>query len=513
VNTPTELTAPAERSPEEMERALVEALQPTDVESAQGEVTFLDSFDGRLYEAGVTAAFFNGRLAVSKRSTGELVATVRAAAPVGPVTARALPAGELRESLAEILEVRALLPIARVHLHTVRLAVHDDERKTVVRLAFERPTLLSASGWRTSLPLRLRLEPVRGYDEEFDGVSTAVRDLGFARAGRPLVDEAVIAAGGRPEGVSAKIELKLAFSGRADAGAAAVLRRLGEVMEANLEGTIADTDPEFLHDLRVAVRRSRSVQRELRNVFPADRLQYFRDEFKWLQLITGDTRDLDVYVLEFDDMRELVPETMRADLDPVLKVLESRRLVAHSEMTRALRSDRAAALRADWEAFLDELVGLPDEDRLDARRPIGELAGERIGRVYRRMVRMGSAIDDSSPAEDYHELRKKGKELRYLLELFGRPLFTAEVVGPMVKTLKSLQDVLGRHQDREVQVATLRALADEVSARPGGPAALMAMGVLVERLAADERAARSEFADHFEPFASQAQRKLVKATF
>ncbi len=32
---------------------------------------------------------------------------------------------------------------------------------------------------------------------------------------------------------------------------------------------------------------------------------------------------------------------------------------------------------------------------------------------------MGGAIDESSPAEAYHELRKKGKELRYLLELFG----------------------------------------------------------------------------------------------
>ena len=81
---------------------------------------------------------------------------------------------------------------------------------------------------------------------------------------------------------------------------------------------------------------------------------------------------------------------------------------------------------------------------------------------------MGGAIDDASPAEDYHELRKKGKELRYLLELFGAPLYPAEVVKPMIRTLKGLQDVLGRHQDREVQVAPLRSLAHEVARRPGG---------------------------------------------
>ena len=63
------------------------------------------------------------------------------------------------------------------------------------------------------------------------------------------------------------------------------------------------------------------------------------------------------------------------------------------------------------------------------------------------MVAMGGAIDDDSPADDLHELRKRGKELRYLLELFGG-LWPTDVVKPMVKTLKGLQDVLGTHQDR-----------------------------------------------------------------
>ena len=70
-----------------------------------------------------------------------------------------------------------------------------------------------------------------------------------------------------------------------------------------------------------------------------------------------------------------------------------------------------------------ELVGAADGRPSRRRAPIGELAGERIRKVYRRMVKMGRAIDGASPAEDYHELRKKGKELRYLLELFGAPLY------------------------------------------------------------------------------------------
>ena len=158
--------------------------------------------------------------------------------------------------------------------------------------------------------------------------------------------------------------------------------------------------------------------------------------------------------------------------------------------------------------------GCPSDDRPDAaaadRRRVAAPGSARSTGGWSRWAR---AIDDDSPAEDYHELRKKGKELRYLLELFGAPLYPAEVVKPMIKTLKVLQDVLGRHQDREVQVATLRSLRDEVASAPGGAPALMAMGVLVERLGEDERAARGEFADTFAEFAAKAQRALVKETF
>jgi CHAD domain-containing protein len=383
----------------------------------------------------------------------------------------------------------------------------------VVRLVLQQPALVSPSGWRSPLRPRLALAPVRGYERGAERAAAAIRALGFSPAERPLVDDAVIASGGTPGGVSSKIEVKLAFSQRADAAAAAVLRRLAEVMGANLEGAIADLDPEFLHDFRVAVRRSRSVQRELRGVFPADALERFRAEFRWLQATTGDSRDLDVYVLEFDAMRAMVPESMRTDLDPVVAVLQGRRIRARRAMARALRSERASAVRLDWDAHLQELVALPDDGRPDALRAIGEVAGERIRKVYRRMVKMGSAIDAGTQAEAYHDLRKKGKELRYLLELFGAALYPSEVVKPMIKALKALQDVLGRHQDREVQVATLRALANEVSSRPHGPAALMAMGVLIERLEQDEQAARGEFAERFAGFAGKAQRRLVKETF
>jgi hypothetical protein len=51
------------------------------------------------------------------------------------------------------------------------------------------------------------------------------------------------------------------------------------------------------------------------------------------------------------------------------------------------------------------------------------------------MVRDGSEISGDSPPAMLHELRKRGKELRYPLEMFGG-LFATTVVKPMVSSLK-----------------------------------------------------------------------------
>jgi CHAD domain-containing protein len=494
--------------------ALASHLKITERGSGEVDRTYYDTFDGLLYERALVCVHDTGRLSLIERNNGRMLAASRMGPPTGPLLARDLDPGGLRDALLPIIDVRALLPLVQIRARVATFSVLDDAQKTVVRVSLEEPAVVSGGARRRTLRNRVRLTPVRGYEDELDTViRTLEHELGFRPSEQALVDEAVRATGADPSGVSAKIDVPLEPGQRADEAAVAVLRRLLEVIQANIDGTVADLDSEFLHDFRVAVRRTRSVQRELRGVFPPQDLTHFRAEFRWLQQVTGDSRDLDVYVLEFDEYRAMVPPAMHADLDPLLEVLRARRRSARAEMAKALRSDRATAILAGWSSLLDRLPIVSQRDRPDAGRPISSVAAERILKVYRRMVKMGRAIDDSSPPSDYHELRKKGKELRYLLELFGTPLYPADVVKPMVRTLKALQDVLGRHQDREVQVAVLVALQDDVAALPGGTAALMAMGVLVTRLGEDEEAARAEFAARFDEFAGKHQRRLVKETF
>lgn len=478
--------------------------------SSAAACSFYDTFDGRLRSKRVRLTHEDGFLRLHDDSGRELAVLATASVPE-TLRPEDLPAGPLRDRLAPLCGIRVLLRSAQIETTREALAVLDDEDKTVARLVNEQATLRNGARAGEQLRARLHLFGVRGYDDEVRRVRAVLeKELGITPASETLADEIRARTGSAPAGLSADVELTPDLP--ADRAAVALCTRLLHAIDANLPGTLADLDTEFLHDLRVAVRRTRSLLRELKTVFPPEPLAHFRTEFKWVQEITGPSRDLDVYILDFDDFSQAVPAALRADLEVLRSLLQDHQRAERVQMEDALQSERMQALLREWPDFLDRLPSEAIDDRPDAVTPIGDLAARRIDRVYRQMVRMGNAIDDDSPHEALHELRKKGKELRYLLEFFS-PLFAAKVTKPMVKTLKALQDVLGRFQDREIQAAMIRSLGDEIGARPGGAGALMAMGVLVERLEEQQDEARAEFHACFTAFSSPEQRALVKKTF
>ena len=79
----------------------------------------------------------------------------------------------------------------------------------------------------------------------------------------------------------------------------ALLGYLAE-MDATVDGIVDDIDTEYLHDFRVAVRRTRSVLKMLGDVLPPGLAERVAPEFRWLGDITTPTRDLDVYLLELE---------------------------------------------------------------------------------------------------------------------------------------------------------------------------------------------------------------------
>jgi CHAD domain-containing protein len=472
----------------------------------------LDTFDGRLRATGLAAERSVGRgdaRAITLREPGAPLREAQVAV-AKRYLAEELPGGPLRDRLAPALGVRALLPLVRVRSRTRSLDVLNRDAKTVVRMELEDAEVVDDG--RAGVPLgpRLRVEPVLGYDKAFERTARVLTaELGLAPAEAPLLDQALTAAGGRPR-MSSTAALELVRGTRADEAGGRVLMRLAAIADQNVPGTLADLDTEFLHDLRVSVRRARSVLRELRGVFPPAERAHLRAELRWVQALTGPVRDLDVQLLGWDELTASLSPERRADVALLHDLLSQRRATEFRALGRGLRSRRFAYAMNDWRL----LAGLAPAPASAPERPLAGLAieavaGDRIRSVHRRMVRDGRGIDDDSPPEALH---KRGKELRYLLELFGT-LFPRSVVKPMVSALKGLQDVLGRFQDRAIQADLLRGLGRELAASEGGPDALMALGLVMEALHADQGAARARFAERFELFAAPEQRTLVRDTF
>jgi CHAD domain-containing protein len=482
---------------------------------------WLDTFDWRLYQSGLTLEQVSRagltELALSGRD-GAVLASDRfgasdgadgagAARPSWPGLLDALPLGPLRDRLGPVVGVRALLPVTRAVSVVREARVLNADEKTVARITVDRMSVRFPAA-AAAVPTRLAVSALRGYQ----GQALRVADLlaeapGVISASQSGLEAALAAAGRRPGDYSSKISVRLAPRMPAAAAMVVLLTALLDTLLANVGGTVRDLDTEFLHDLRIAVRRTRSALKLAGDVLPGGMSGRFRPEFKWLGDLTTPTRDLDVYLLSYPDMVTGLVAATAEELQPFHVHLERSRAAAQRQLARGLRSARFARLRRDWTEALASAAARPGATRPSAAR----LAASRIGRAHRRVLRDGGAITAASPPESLHELRKRCKELRYLLEFFGS-LYDPGEHWQAVRELKALQDCLGEFQDTQVQREEIREFAAQMMDQRAAPAAtLLAMGEIAAGLAAAQQRARSEFASRFRDFASPAGQSRIQA--
>jgi chromosome partitioning protein len=184
----------------------------------------------------------------------------------------------------------------------------------------------------------------------------------------------------------------------ASVAVARLLLRLLDTLEQNVDGVLRDIDTEFLHDLRVAVRRTRSAIKLLGDALPAGLAAPYAAEFKWLGDLTTPTRDLDVHLLGFGAMTEQLLAASPADLEPFRAFLVRRRAREFRRLAAGLRSARFKALTDDWRKALLEVRDAAGRKPGAAAPTAADLAVSRTGRAFRRVAAQGAAITpDSAP--------------------------------------------------------------------------------------------------------------------
>jgi CHAD domain-containing protein len=446
--------------------------------------TWLDTFDWRLHRAGLALEYADDMLTL--RLPDDRILRCALPGPLRPIQLADLPSGALRDRLAGMIWPRALLPVITVDSTVAESRILDGEEKTVARLLVDRPEGGTA---------RLAVRPLRGYDGAAERVARRLAKLpDMAPAVAGPYAEALADADRSPDRVVPDLTAEMP----AAQAIASVLKQFADVMRDNVDGVIDAIDTEFLHDFRVAVRRTRSVLKLAGDVLPDGLAEKYAPEFRWLGDLTTPVRDLDVYLLGFADLADGLVSADPADLASFQSFLRRRRTAERRRLVRGLRSARFGTLMTEWQR---DLAAVAAEGP-----PIGDIARERIRGAFVRVLKHGRAITAESAAERVHTLRKRCKELRYLLEIF-RPLHNPGPHRQIVRELKRLQDCLGDFQDGEVQREAVRAFAAEMMAEGTAPApTVLAMGELAARLDAHQMRARADLQNVLDPFLSKRNR-------
>jgi CHAD domain-containing protein len=503
--TTTHFELPANLTAEKLIAALGDKFETHLVSRQYLLKTYYDSFDWRLYRQSVICEFNRSKqsssLMLSNRKNGELIASTILFDV--PSFSKQLNPGKVRQSLEPLLGVRALMAVCTLECEAYHIDIVNKDAKTVLRVLIEQFDLLNN---------RLTIFPIKGYDkvaEQIIGITT--RELGLSPVDKPLILEALKLQGRHPKDYTSKLDIRLTPDMRADIACKFIFTHLLRTIKLNEHGTIADTDTEFLHDFRVAVRRTRVGLNQVRNVLPEDVLARYREFFSWLGQITGETRDLDVYLLNFEQYKQKLPGAMRQSINPLQHFLTVKKQKSQKQLARKLRSSKYLTMLAEWEEYLSSSVpSAPTE--ADATSTIKELADKRIWKTYKRALKEGDAIDLQSPPEALHTLRKTCKKLRYLMEFFQN-LYPEHRIDKLIKRLKQLQEVLGDFQDYAVQQERIQQFSEEMQAINTPSKTFLAMGMLIQDFENRKSKSRDRFSSQFTAFKKQENHAPFHALF
>lgn len=196
-------------------------------------------------------------------------------------------------------------------------------------------------------------------------------------------------------------------------------------------------DDEFLHQYRVAIRRSRAVAESLQDVTGDKLLASSILQLKRHANATSQLRDLHVFLSDLPELCQDDSVTLQT-LGSYLDRLATRE---HKKLAKRLSSKRYRDSMAVWEGFIESR---------NFRKLAAKLSSSDIRKA---VIRRGSEFNRRtaelihlSPDEDIHRLRKRLKRLRYLMELNPARWKT------VLKEIKSRQELYGHFQDLCVQI-------------------------------------------------------------
>lgn len=240
-------------------------------------------------------------------------------------------------------------------------------------------------------------------------------------------------------------------------------------------------DDEFLHQYRIAIRRSRAIAEAVVEISGDSDLRKAVKVLKRYGQATSRLRDLHVLLedlsqwsLEKDIRIALVSSGAHAHFS---NLADSE----HQKLTKRLNGGQYRKELDGWHRFLTSR---------HLTRITRELATNDIPRALKKQTHKYNAVarklTEQSPDDHFHDLRKRLKRLRYLAEL-DKPAFSKTL-----RLLKDRQKRFGDFQDLHVQIVMLLRFRDSIATEPDMLAPVAGLNTLISSLAAEKNRARNE---------------------
>lgn len=241
------------------------------------------------------------------------------------------------------------------------------------------------------------------------------------------------------------------------------LGHLTEVLLWHAPAAAAGDTPDGVHQMRVAMRRMRSLLRVFRPACEGSALRGFDARLKALAALLGPARDWDVFLggLGAEVAAALPAEPRIADL---LRAARARRQTAYAALRPALEGPALRRIAWDAVALIETRPWRTEAKEAAAERraePLEEFAASVLDKRWGRIAEAGETIA-TLPDAEFHALRIEAKRLRYAAELFA-PLWGRKKARRFLDRLAAVQEAFGLANDAVVA----RALMASLTARGG----------------------------------------------
>jgi triphosphatase len=231
-------------------------------------------------------------------------------------------------------------------------------------------------------------------------------------------------------------------------GMQTIIANCFEHIHRNATGVVHSGDIESVHQMRVGLRRLRSVLDIFESVIPCP--VDIRNELAWLSTELGNARDWEV--LDSSTLPALAAcWPSAAGLIALQSYVHQEAIRKHLDAALAVDSVRSARLWLLLHRWLLGLRGASDEQSegaITAPTSLRQFAAAHIRRIHKKAQKRCEAVQITQP-ESCHRVRIASKKLRYATEFFAS-YYRDKSVTRFIGKLSKLQDVLGASNDMAV---------------------------------------------------------------